>query len=99
MLEVDGRLRTDDMALAAVLLCFGYTPELVRTAHKVEFVLPEEEVDRETHELVDEYLRGACRVEPVRFIREYVATRKQVYRLMDHHNAPRHTRLKRQSAT
>lgn len=95
MIGVDGNLRTEDMTLATVLLMHGYQPTMSRVDGSVEFLIKAEDIDGDTHELIEEYVSGACLVEPKRFTRELAGVRKDVYRLMDHHKAKRGTQVRR----
>lgn len=95
MLVQDGSYKTNDMALATVLCMNGYTPVMHRVGRDVEFTITQEDVDEFMEQLVDDYVRGACRVEPKRFVRELRAIRKDVYRLMEHDESQRGTKLSR----
>jgi len=95
MLEPDGSYKTTDMALATVLTMNGYTPRMGRVGREVEFTIACDDVDGFMEQLVEDYIDGSCRVEPKRFVRELRAVRKDVYRLMDHTEARRGTKLSR----
>lgn len=95
---MDGTVSTDDMTLAVVLILHGYNPVMRKDTNRVVWTIDthREQVEEEDlHDLLDEYLSGAVRVEPKRFMREVRAVRKEVYRLMDNVNRPRGLELKR----
>lgn len=90
------------MALATVLFLHGYNPvmELKDGRHEKKYVIwtiPADEVDDDVEDLVDDFVRGAVRVEPKRFSNELREVRKRMYTLLDHDKAPRGTRIPRAS--
>jgi hypothetical protein len=82
MLEVDGTIKTDDMALATVLIINGYNPVMERRGGTVIWVVRSDEVEEDTEDLIHEYMAGGCLVEPVRFIREAAIVRDRMYRFL-----------------
>src|SRR5262245_8190682 len=95
MLE-DGSVRTTDMTLAVLLVTHGYCPVMERdgdNGHKVVWVLSADEADEFVEDLLDDYVRGATRVEPKRFVRELRAVRKDLYRYLGIGDQPRGVRV------
>lgn len=97
MLEADGKVVTDDMTLAVVLILNGYHPAMDRLGQQVVWVVEEEDVDEDTHQLLDEYTRGALRVEPRRMTRMLSDVRKDMYEYMGLSNKPRGARIVRRA--
>lgn len=92
----DGCLRTNDMALATVVIMNGYNPKMSKVDGEVEFLVHlDAEEASDMRELLDEYMQGECLVEPKRFVRELAGVRKDVYRLMNHSQQSRGTKLRR----
>ena len=58
MIEVDGTIKTDDMALATVLIINGYNPVMERCGDKVFWIVRSDEVEEDTEDLIHEYLAG-----------------------------------------
>lgn len=83
MVNADGYLRTDDMTLATVLAIQGYSPAMEpKDGGGCLWVIPPDEVDEYAEDVVDEYVRGAFRVEPRKFIRELKIVREDMYRFL-----------------
>ena len=91
MVREDGIIRTDDLTFAVVLTMHGFNPVMEKDGHtnKVVWVL---DLNGEDDEFVDDlardYLSGASRVEPKRFMREARAVRKEMYRFLGIGNQP-----------
>lgn len=87
MVKLDGCLQTDDMALATVLSLNGYTPEPRRSKPGDSRVIWVIEYDDNTNvilleNVVNEYIQGECRVEPMEFLRRVRRVRKELYSLL-----------------
>lgn len=82
MIELDGTVKTDDMALATVLIIHGYNPVMERRGSKVIWVVRSDDVEEDTEDLIHEYLAGGCLVEPVRFMREAAVVRDRMYKFL-----------------
>lgn len=100
MVHADGIVRTDDMALACVLFLHGHNPvmelHMGSNGHKyVIWTIPAHEVDDDVEDLIDDFVRGAVRVEPKRYTYELREVRKRMYALLGHDKAARGTRLPR----
>lgn len=94
MLLENGTIRTTDMTLATILVTNGYAPVMEKDGcNKVVWVLSADEVDEFAEELIDDYVRGATRVEPKRFVRELRAVRKDLYRYLGIGDQPRGVRV------
>jgi hypothetical protein len=76
------KVRTDEMSFVAILVINGYMPTMTKEGGSVVWEIPDDECDEFCEELVDEFVRGACRVEPRRYIREYVQVRKDLYKFL-----------------
>lgn len=83
MVHADGTIRTDEMSLTAVLIMNGYAPVMMRGRSGCVWVIQADEVDELAEEIVDDFVRGACRVEPKRFIREVAQVRKEMYKFLN----------------
>lgn len=94
MLQENGSIRTTDMTMAVILVTNGYAPVMEMDGHKkVVWVVPADEVDEFCEELIDDYVRGAARVEPKKFMRELRAVRKDLYRYLGVGDQPRGVRI------
>jgi hypothetical protein len=82
MIELDGTVKTDDMALATVLILNGYNPVMERRGRGVVWVVRCDDVEEDTEDLIHEYLAGGCLVEPVRFMREVGVVRDRMYKFL-----------------
>ena len=76
------KIRTDEMSLVTILIMNGYMPCMSRDGNSVVWEVSGDECDEDCGGLVDEFVRGACRVEPRRYIREYVMVRKDMYKFL-----------------
>ena len=98
MAETDGDFTTDDMAFATVLIMNGYNPVMRRPNPRRELVvwsIPADDWDEGIEQLEQDYLSGACLVEPRRFIREIRDVRHRVYAFLGVENKPRGVRIRR----
>lgn len=95
MVHADGYLRTDDMTLATVLAIQGYSPSMtIKNGGGCVWVLPPDEVDEYAEDVVNEYVSGAFRVEPRRFVREMKIVREDMYRFLGIGNKPHGERVR-----
>lgn len=84
------------MAFATVLVMNGYNPIMEKvTADSLVWVVSSDEYDEDLEALQIEYLSGACRVEPRRFIREVGDIRKGMYRFLNVASKDRGARVRR----
>jgi len=93
MIQLDGRLKTDDMTLVALISTHGYTPGIQWKSQPdklVFWVLSEDDCDEFLHGLVEDYRSGESRVEPQRFTRELRAIRRSLYDFIGHQAVPVH---------
>lgn len=79
MIQADGSIRTVDMTFAVVLSTQGYMMTMEKNGREAVWVIDAEDVDEFAHELAEDYLRNAVRIEPKRFMRELRAVRKELY--------------------
>jgi hypothetical protein len=82
MIGADGKIETDDMCLATVLVMHGFNPIMERRDGQVIWHLSDDEAGDDAQELIEEYVAGACRVDPRRFMREVGNVRKDMYRFL-----------------
>lgn len=94
MIHKDGTIQTDKMVLATVLILHGYHPVMEPRGKKIVWIVPVNEVDEFAEELLEDFVHGAVRVEPVRFARELKAVREGVYKALNH-NGTKGTRVNR----
>jgi hypothetical protein len=79
MIQTDGAIRTDQMSLAVVLSLAGYDLVMERIGEVAFWVIIEDEADELAMDIVEEYVSGACRVEPRNFMRESKVVRERLY--------------------
>lgn len=96
MVEADGAFRTTDMAFATVLILNGYNPVMENlSAKQVAWVIGPEDWDEDIDDLENAYKRGACMVEPLRFMRELRNVRQRMYDILGIGSQPQGTRIRR----
>jgi hypothetical protein len=97
MSQADGAFRTEDMAFATVLIMNGYNPVMERRVNtsSVLWVISAEDWDEGIDELCEDYARGACLVEPRRFMREIGHVRQRMYAYLGVGDKPRGVRIQR----
>ena len=95
MAMTDGAYRTTDMTFATVLIMNGHNPVMERIeAGKVAWAISSEDYDESVDDLLEEFQRGACLVEPVRFMREVRLVRQRMYTLLGVGDKPRGSRTR-----
>lgn len=80
----DGTFRTDDMSLAATLVCAGFSYHLVKlNSTKAAWVFePTEAQEEDFDDLVDDYRQFRHSVEPRAFLQEVGRMRSELYELI-----------------
>lgn len=98
MIEIDGGIKTDDLAFATVLTMEGYHPVMEKRGHnKVFWCVCDEDVDSDTEALIQEFLSGEYLIEPVRFMRELKIVRDRMYKFLGLGDQPKATLIRRDS--
>jgi hypothetical protein len=87
------------MTFATVLIMNGYNPVMENLdTERVVWVVSAEDWDEGVEHLEEMYTRGACLVEPLRFMREIRDVRQRVYKLTGMTGKPRGTRVSQRRA-
>jgi hypothetical protein len=92
----DGAYCTTDMTFATVLIMHGFNPVMERLNEtKVCWVIESDDWDERIEDLEDDYKRGACLVEPLRFMREIRDVRQRMYSILGIGDLPKGSRIRR----
>lgn len=95
MVQAEGHIKTDDLTLACVLIMHGYNPIMSKKdGGGCEWIVAADDVDEYAEGVCEEYVRGAVRVEPRRFMREMKNVRHDMYTFLGIGNKPRGERVR-----